>query len=114
MTPGNERSERDVMTATRLGRSVRQKRTGLAARFPSRGRRKIPLLPRLRCVSGSRDWRWPRAMSAGCSLRDTDPDGLDLRLLARAGTYVGGDRLLDRWRGITRISQSALAGLAPC
>ena len=40
---------------------------------------------------------------------DTDPDSVVGRLLAGAGTHVGGNRLLNRRRRTTGISQGALA-----
>ena len=108
MTPGNEGSEREAMTATRLGPVRAPEATGLPLDQPVVvARSRSPALVLRFGIAGV---AVASAIVGWVLFSDTDPAcGAARRLLAGAGAHVGGHRLLNRRRGTTRISQGTLA-----
>ncbi len=108
MTPGNEGSEREAMTATRLGQVRAPEATGLPLDQPvvvARSRS-----PALAVRFGLAGVAVAAAVVGWVLFGDTDPSLWSWEaLLAGAGAHAGGHRLLNRRRGATRISQGALA-----
>ena len=109
MTPGNEGSEREAMTATRLGPVRAPEAAGLRSTslWPWPG----PVLSTRGAFRhcGGGGGRSCRRLGAVRRHRSGDLGGGRLRLLASAGTHVGGRRLRNWRRRTTRISQGALA-----
>ena len=111
MTPGNEGSEREAMTATRLGHSVRApEATGLPLDQPvAVARSAVPSTRSAFRDCGGGGGLGHRRLGAVRRHRSVSVGGWRRRLLAGAGTHAVGRRLLNRRRRTTRISQGALA-----
>ena len=112
MTPGNERSERDVMTATRKNGMLIRRAAPPPARFPARGRRKNPS-PALARRFGLAGVAVASGLVGWVLFGDTDPASGP----AGPGRCRNSCRRRSPSRSAarrgTRVSQSALAGLDP-